>query len=285
VIITDPLDYRTAKAVSFSWLKLAEADEDLFYRRFVLGQVPDEEPDESRALAMGTAAHCLVLEGEAEFDRRYAIAPATYETVDKKTKAPVQKPWNKNASLCDQWELAQAEAGKTVVSAKEAALLRKMRGSLEGNKEALDLLTWSRCELAIRRDYPSLGFARQGRLDALNLGAGCILDVKTIENITDRARVREQRKYHCQLAYYQDLAQEEFTQEFRCGIVWLEKAYPHRCALEWLSPELVEYGRASNAAALTRLAERFSGFTPWETVPAVREIGPSADMIWQMDYA
>jgi hypothetical protein len=279
MIITDPTDYRTAKAVSFSWLKLAEADEDLFYRRFVLGQVPDEEPEESRALAMGTAAHCLVLEGEAEFDRRYAIAPLVYPAKGG------EKPWNRNAKLCQEWESAQEEAGKSVVSAKEAALLRKMRASLEGNKEAIDLLTWSRCELAIRRDYPSLGFARQGRLDAINLGAGCILDVKTIENITDRGRVREQRKYHCQLAYYQDLAQEEFTQEFRCGIVWLEKAYPHRCALEWLSPELVEYGRASNAAALTRLAERFSGFTPWETVPAVREIGPSADMIWQMDYA
>jgi hypothetical protein len=278
VIITDPTDYRTAKAVSFSWLKLAEADEDLFYRRFVLGQVPDEEPDESRALAMGTAAHCLVLEGEAEFDRRYAIAPAVYPAKGG------EKPWNRNAKLCQEWESAQEEAGKSVVSAKEAALLRKMRASLEANKEALDLLTWSRCELAIRRDYPSLGFARQGRLDALNLGAGCILDVKTIENMNDRARVREQRKYYRQLPWYADLAEEEFTQEFRQGIVWLEKAFPYRCALEWLSPELVAYGRKVNYEAIKTLAEKFAGIKPWGRVPETCEIGPSAEMVWEMEF-
>ena len=279
MIITDPTDYRTAKAVSFSWLKMAEHDEDLFYRRFVLGQVPEEDVEESRALTVGTAAHCLILEGEAEFDRRFAIAPAAYEG----KKGP--RPWNNNAKVCQLWTEAQEELGKVVVSAKEAALLRKMRASLERNPEALELLAGSVCELAIRREYPSLGFPRQGRLDAINHDARCILDVKTIEDMNDRAQVREQRKYYRQLPWYADLAEEEFTQEYRQGIVWIEKAFPNRCALEWLSPDLVLYGRAVNADSMTKLAKKFAGLEPWATVPAVAEIGPSNDMIWDREYA
>ena len=278
MIITDPTDYRTAKAVSFSWLKAFEADEDVFYRRFVLGEIPDEEPEESRALAVGTAAHCLVLEGADEFARRFAIAPATYE--GKKGT----RPWNNNAKLCQLWTEAQEELGKAVISSKEAALLHKMRRSLEGNPEALALLEGSSCELAIRRHYTELGFDRQGRLDAINHDAGAILDVKTIENINDRTWVREQRRYHRQLAYYQDLAEEEYAGAYRCGIVWLEKSWPYRCALEWLNPDLVEYGRGTNTNLLNTLAKRFAT-NSWKVVPAVAEIGPSAEMIWDAEYA
>jgi hypothetical protein len=278
MIITDPTDYRTAKAVSFSWLKLAEADEDLFYRRFVLGQVPDEDVEEPRSLAVGTAAHCLILEGEAEFDRRYAIAPATYPAKGG------EKPWNRNARLCQDWESAQEEAGKSVVSAKEATLLRKMRASLEANKEACDLLTWSRCELAIRRDYPSLGFARQGRLDALNMGAGCILDVKTIDYMPDRLRTLEQRKYDRQLSYYQDLAEEEFAGAYQLGFVWLEKRWPHRCTLSWMEPGYLDYARRDNADRLTYLAERFAGAEPWKVIPQVERLAPSAEKVWEMEF-
>ena len=50
MIITDPVDYKnTRTAVSFSWLKLFEQDEDLFYRRFIKGEIPDQDAEESRA--------------------------------------------------------------------------------------------------------------------------------------------------------------------------------------------------------------------------------------------
>lgn len=279
MIITDPVDYKTTRSsVSFSWLKLAEQDEDLFYRRFIKGEIPDQDPEESRALAVGTAAHCMVLEGGDEFAKRYAVSPLTYPGKDG------EKAWNRNAKVCQEWEAAQEAAGKSIVSAKECALLMALRASLARNPEAVDLISGSVCELAIRRDYPALGFQRQGRLDAINHTAGVILDVKTIEDINDRGRVREQRKYYRQLPYYADLAEEEFNQEYRQGIVWLEKAWPHRCCLEWLSPDLIAYGRAKNLESLTRLAERFA-LGNWNRIPDTCEIGPSAEMIWDAEFA
>jgi len=280
VIITDPVDYKTTRsAVSFSWLKLFEQDEDLFHRRFIKGEIPDEEPEESRALAVGTAAHCMVLEGADEFGRRFAVTPRTYPG-----KGGEEKAWNRNSKICQEWEAAQEAAGKSIVSAKECALLMSMRASLWRNREAAELLECCAAEVAIRRDYSSLGFGRQGRLDAISHAEGVILDVKTIEDINDRARVREQRKYYRQLPYYADLAEEEFKQEYRQGIVWLEKSWPHRCCLEWLSPDLVAYGRAKNTESLARLAERYA-LGNWNVIPDTAEIGPSAEMIWDQEYA
>ncbi len=280
MIITDPVDYKTTRsAVSFSWLKLAEQDEDLFVRRFVYGEIPDQDVEESRALTVGTAAHCLILDGEELFHSRFIVHPETYAG-----KKGEEKKWNRNAKVCELWEEAQHADGKEIIAPKEYALLLKMRESLAKNGEALDLLTGATCELAIRREYPALGFGRQGRLDAINHGARAILDVKTIENMNDRARVREQRKYYRQLPYYADLAEEEFNQEYRQGIVWLEKAWPHRCCLEWLSPDLIAYGRAKNLESLTRLAERFA-LGNWNRIPDSCEIQPSAEMVWDSEYA
>ena len=86
------------------------------------------------------------------------------------------------------------------------------------------------------------------------------------------------------MAYYQDLAEEEYAGAYRCGIVWLEKSWPYRCALEWLNPDLVEYGRGTNTNLLNTLAKRFAT-NSWKVVPAVAEIGPSAEMIWDAEYA
>jgi hypothetical protein len=281
MIITNPADYLASRAVSFSWLKRFEADEDSFYRRFVLGEVSDEDEEESRALAVGTAAHCLILEGPVVFAERFVVHPAEYEA-----KGGVRKKWNKNAKVCELWSDAQEDAGRSIISPKEMDLLAKMRAAVQANAEAASLLDGAVCELAIRRDYPSLGFQRQGRLDLLNRDKRALGDVKTIENLNDRARVREQRQYFRQLPYYDDLASEEFAEgDYRQFILWLEKRWPYRCTVEWLSPDLVTIGRCKNYESLMRLAERFREGS-WKIIPQSAEIGPSAEMLFdQMESA
>jgi hypothetical protein len=274
MIITDPTAYDGAGAVSFSWLKRWEEDEDVFHRRFVRGEKPDQEPEETKALRIGTAGHCLVLEGPTVFAERYVVQPATYPGIDKGTKLPIEKPWNKNAKVCQMWEDAQE---RDVVSASEFALLSRMRAAVEANPEAMRILEGARCELAIRI-ASKLGFDRQGRLDLLNLILGVIGDVKTIESLADRERDIERRRYYAQLAYYDDLAREEFTAiDFRCCIIWIEKAWPNRCLVEWLDPKYIEIGRAENDASLVKLAGRFADGS-WELIPHAKTVGPSLEL-------
>jgi hypothetical protein len=277
VIISDPKAYDGAGAVSFSWLKRWKEDEDMFYRRFVLGQKPDgeDEEDETKALRIGTAGHCLVLEGPEIFAERYVVQPATYETHNPKTHEKIRKPWNRNAKVCQLWADAQE---REIVSASEFLLLTRMRAAVERNPEAMRILAGARCELAIRIASPKLGFDRQGRLDLLNLELGVLGDVKTIERLGDRARDLERRRYYAQLGYYDDLAREEFSAiDFRSCIIWIEKAWPNRCLVEWLKPEFIEMGRAENDADLLELASRFAN-GDWKLIPHAVEIGPSADL-------
>jgi hypothetical protein len=284
MIITDQDEYRASKAVSYSWLKRFLADPDLFYRRFILGQKPDEEPEESKALAMGTAAHCFVLEGPAAFAERYVIHPATYASEEKKTKRLIQKKWNANASVCRLWTEAQEEMGRSIVSPKDAALLSAMRQGVEGNATAAGLLNGAQTELAIRRSYRDLPFERQGRLDLINHARGAIADVKTIGSLNDRAVEMERRKYYCQLAYYQDLAEEEFAGTFELFIVWLEKEWPYRCTVEKLSQGYIDLGRRENARNLLALAECYTSDT-WARIPECVEIRPSAFLTLQAEAA
>ncbi len=283
MIITDPAHYQDGKAVSFSWLKRLEADPEMYYRRFVLGEKPDadDEEEESRALKVGTAAHCLILEGPQVFAERFVIHPPTY-----RDKAGEEKRWNRNAKVCELWEDAQVESGRRVVKPEDFRILAKMREAVAANPYATRLLASGVAEHAIRRETPSLGFARQGRIDWLNLEAGALVDIKTIQNLNDRARDREQRKYHRQLSYYCDLAEEEYS-TVEPYIIWLEKQWPYRCAVEKLTIDLAEIGRQENTASLMRLAEYHAGTRPWPRTPDLAEIGPSAEMIWrtQMEAA
>lgn len=272
MIVTDPTEYRESKAISFSWLKRFEADPDAFYRRFVLGEKPDTEEPESRALAVGTAAHCYVLEGREEFSRRFVVHPPTYPG-----RKGEEKPWNRNAKICSGWEEAKEDAGQAVVSPKEMALLGRLRDSVAANAEATRLLTGATMEIAIRRSYRDLPFQRQGRLDFINHAAAYIGDIKTIANLNDRGREIERRLYYRQLAYYVDLADEEFAQAYTGGIVWLEKEWPYRCTVETLSPHFIGIGRLENLASLTNLAECYTRGV-WDRIPEAVAVGPSLEL-------
>ncbi len=280
MIITDPAQYQDGKAVSFSWLKRLEADPEMYYRRFVLGEKPDadDEEEESRALKVGTAAHCLILEGPQVFAERFVIHPPTY-----RDKAGEEKRWNRNAKVCELWEDSQVESGRRVVKPEDFRILAKMREAVAGNPDALRLLANGYAEHAIRQPGGSLGFDIQGRLDFLNPDERAVVDVKTIQRFQDRRKDLEQRRYYAQLAHYCDLAGLEYPAgaDFSAHIIWLEKEWPYRCAVETLSLEILAIGRRENTAALIKLAEFYAGAKPWPRTPACAEIMPSAELRWR----
>ncbi len=271
MIITSEAEYRAAPGVSFSRLKEWELDPDAFWRSNVKGQAPEDEREPTAAMELGTAAHCYTLEGPESFAARFVVHPETYPGAKGESR------WNRNAKICSAWEEKHEGDGITVVSPRDFALIQGMRRAIERNPTALDLLTGATTELGIHRTYPHLPFARKGRLDLINHRLGVIGDVKTIERLPDRVREREKRLYYRQLPYYQDLGEEEFTGEYRLAIIWLEKTGHRRCAVEWLTPELIAIGRGENNESLTRLAECYTT-GQWETIPDSVEIGPSINL-------
>jgi hypothetical protein len=272
MIHTSPDAYKASPAVSFSRLKVFDACPFLYFKRFVERSIPDQSED-TKAMRLGTAAHKLILEGRAEFDRRYITKPETYANDKGETK-----DWNANAALCRVWEENWRANGKTVLTRDEAALLDRLEASVRSNPEAVRLLGAGEAEVAIERPAGDrFKLALKGRLDWISPSEGYLVDLKTIENLDDLPREIERRLYYRQKAHYRHLAAEEFSAEFRCAIIGVEKADPGRCGVYWLSPDLLEIGDAENFASLANLARAYET-GDWGGNPATVEIGPSADL-------
>ncbi len=281
MILEPDADYGSSEAVSFSRLKVFEEDPLLYFKCFIERSIPARE--ETKAMRVGSAAHCLILEGPLAFAERFAIQPKTYTNEGK--DGPEDKPWNGNAKLCQAWIAAQHRMGRGIVSADEADTLARLRGAVQSNPDAVGLLEHGRAELAIRREYPEVGLTLQGRLDWW-VASGVIADLKTIEKLSDLRLEIERRNYYRQLAFYRMLAQDEFAvPAVRCAIIGAEKAPTNRCGVYWLREDLLAIGDAYNLASLCNLA-RCKASGDWGGNPPTVEVGPSADLLFsQMENA
>lgn len=81
-------------------------------------------PKATKALSLGKAVHALLL-GDEVFSEKFAVHPATYEGPDRK-KNIVEKPWNRSATYCSEWEEAQEKAGKVIVSPDDIEKIRRI---------------------------------------------------------------------------------------------------------------------------------------------------------------
>ena len=75
------------------------------YRRKTHGEIAEAE---SPALALGRAAHCLILEGKAAFDEQYVVAdgpvnPKTGEPFGKATKAYAEWLFSQTYEIGRAW--------------------------------------------------------------------------------------------------------------------------------------------------------------------------------------
>ncbi len=83
------------------------------------------EPAEKEAVIIGRAAHHLAL-GEADFQRYYAVEPATYQNEKGETK-----PWSNNANVCKDWNRHITEGeGRTILKGAHVDMIRGMAGLL-----------------------------------------------------------------------------------------------------------------------------------------------------------
>ena len=158
----------------------------LAYRRAMDETEP--KPD-SPALAIGRAAHCLILEGKDAFDERYLVSagpinPRTCTPYGKTTKAYLD--WAKDQP-------------KEIVAPEDYDLARRMLEGVLRSEEASRLLLSGYAESVCRAPY--CGMPSQIRMDWFDEENG-IVDLKTCDDLDRFEYAVRAFGYGHQMAFY-----------------------------------------------------------------------------------
>jgi len=196
-------------------------------------------PEETPAMRIGSAVHCVVLEPES-FAARYVSAP----DIDRRTKA------GKEAFA----EFETEHAGKIVLSVEDSVLCQRIAESVRAHPRAAALLSAGQPEVSAFWNDPEFNVRCRARYDWLTPD-GLALDLKTTQDASASAFAKSCAafRYHVQSAWYQD-GYLQATGELPLGFVFIavEKAPPCAVALYELDGDAVDYGRALARRDLAR---------------------------------
>lgn len=206
------------------------------YRKKQLGLIPDKD---STAYLLGRAAHCLILEGQDEFDARFAVGGPV--------NAKTGKPYGRDTKAYAEWA---AELGKPVLSFDQFALIDAMAGGVADHPLAKSLLTNGRAEGVVRLAYG--GHDCQGRFDWVSHNAG-LVDLKTCDDLTWFESDARRFGYAHQLAFYRALIREACGESTPVHIIAVEKREPYRCGVWRFADEILDKAERENLAAMRRL--------------------------------
>ena len=201
--------------------------------------------EETRALRVGTALHCAILE-PARFAREYLAAP---DFGDGRTKAA------KEAKAA--WE-ASRDPAAVVIDADEHELVVRCAAAAREHPAVRDLLRGGCVEEVLTWTDETTGIACKGRVDYL--APGYLLDLKSTRAETLRQLASEiaGHLYHGQLAFYLDGAIARSRLDALASqvlIVGVQTVEPYDVIPVRLMPEDLERGRALYRDLLRRYAE------------------------------
>lgn len=229
--------YESLDGVNWSSLKHLATSPRLFRWR------QDRPQEDSRAMLLGRAVHCAVLEPE-HFAYGYVCQP---EFGDLRTKAAKEAR--------DAWRSA-LRPGAEVLDAADHALACRVAESVRGHSAAAELLR-GESEQVLQWQDADTGLACKARVDLL--AAGHVLDLKStrVGTVDSFAREVAQRLYHGQLAYYLDGARAagRLPDDACAYLIAAQTTEPYDVAALRLSPSALERGRALYRRLLRAYAE------------------------------
>jgi len=153
-----------------------------------------------KALDMGTALHCLLLEPH-EFDQRFVVAPK----FDRRTFEGKQR--------AARFLEVNGQSGKTVLEPEEHRKLLLMRDSTFAHPAARWLLEADgHQEASIYWDDEETGELCRIRPDKFLTGQPVIVDVKKVADMARFARHVEEFRYHVQDSMYRDGFYQHFNE-------------------------------------------------------------------------
>lgn len=210
----------------------------LLFRKKELGLVPERD---TTAYLIGRAAHALILEGRARYEREFAVGgpinPRTGQPFGSQTKAFAE------------WAERQS---KPVLSDAHAALVEQMAAAVKGHALARELLAEGVAEGVVRCTYAQ--FRCQARIDWINprveLG---IVDLKTTDELDSFEFALRALGYVHQVAFYRALVAVAGGQVPPVHVVAVEKREPFRVGVWRIAPEVLDQAQAQNEEAMAEL--------------------------------
>jgi exodeoxyribonuclease VIII len=192
----------------------------------------------TRAMEIGTALHCAVLEPE-RFATDYMLLK---EVTDRRASAYKE--------ACKVW------SAECVLTGAEADRVAGMQESALSNQYLAQYLgAPGRCELSVYATDPETGVLVKCRFDKLT-DSGFAVDLKKTQDLRDFGKSVASYGYHMQAAFYSDVW-EWATGERLAGFVFaaVEEQMPHASAPLTLDAEALDIGRMLYRKALNQYAD------------------------------
>jgi hypothetical protein len=239
-IIKEPADEYHARSKAGEFMSshlLADFRESpALYRKEILGEITETE---SPAFAIGRAAHCLILEGRAEFDSQYLVADGP---VNPKTG----EPFGKATKAYAEWRTAQS---REIVSGKDFNFILRLQKSVWLHPVASELLSDGVAEGVVRAEY--CGVPCQIRTDWFSVKYG-LVDLKTCDSLKWFESDCRRFGYLFQMAFYRAVIREATGRNVPVHIVAAEKNEPFSTGVWKLTDEVLDLAELVNKAALER---------------------------------
>lgn len=208
------------------------------------------------AMEMGTALHCITLDGSEAFDKQYVKKPEGLSLATKEGKA---------------WK---AEAGRKRVLSSGGK--DDPWGSVMGMDAALKQLAYfdpsqkdyiKHNEVSIYWEWE--GVKCKARLDRVDIEDGLVLDLKTTDSVEPELFTKKVvgLGYDFQAAYYAKAAEVAFGKKFDFIFAAVERKAPYTVDLFQVDEEMMEEGMAKCVAAL-RTYKTCSDLGEWPNRPA-----------------
>lgn len=211
--------YHAASGISKSGLDLIARSPYLYRHR--------QAVEQTKAMLIGSAVHCAVLE-PALFPHRYTVAPAA----DGRTKA--------GKELLARF--AADNAGKTILPAADYDQVVQMANATWRHPAARNILTDGRAETSIWQEHH--GALVKVRPDWIT--EDLLVDVKTTTDASPEAFSRAcwSYRYHVQAALYLDVANAAMADRFNSFVfIAVEKSPPYQVAVYVADAAMIEAGR------------------------------------------
>ncbi len=197
-----------------------------------------DKRESTRAMEIGTALHCAILEPE-RFATDYMMLK---EVTDRRASAYKE--------ACKVW------SAERVLTGSEADKVAGMQESVRSNPHLTEYMQApGRCELSVFANDPVTGVLVKCRFDKLT-DSVLAVDLKKTQDLRDFGKSVANYGYHIQAAFYSDVYKWATGEELR-GFVFaaVEENMPHASAPLILDEEALEIGRMQYREALNTYAE------------------------------
>ena len=207
----------------------------LLYHKTISGLI-NEKP--STAFAIGSAAHKIILEGDA-FDAEYTVSDGP---INPKTGAP----YGSTTKAFLEW--AETQPGK-IISGSDFEFITQLRTSVYFHPIASELLAIGEAEGVARAEL--CGVPCQIRMDFFSPEHG-LIDLKTCAELRWFESDVHRYGYLYQLGFYRAVIRELLGVDVPVGIIAVEKCEPYSAGVWDIAPNVLDQAELVNNAALQR---------------------------------